>query len=468
MLAELTIIDQSIKRRLAFYSFWEFCLLYDEAFFTRRPFLMQIAEAFQKLYDNYVNGKVLTVSVSMPPRAGKSYITSLFCSWWIAKFPKLCVMRNSCTADLYMDFSYHVRNIIKSDIYKSIFPNIQLCPDRQNITSWSLTTSLNKAYFGSGVGGNIIGSGANIAISDDLYRGIDDAISATYNKKVKRWKQGSHDSRKELNCPEIYIGTRWSINDVIGEAIEREKVDIMIVIPALDENDQSFCEDVNTTKYYLELRNGKNKNLPIDKTIWMAQYMQQPIENEGLLFPLSELKTFNIKDIKEENIEHTSIFIDPADTGGDFYAALQAVIIGDKVFITDVIFNNYGTDINIPASVELAFNSKANYVQIEGNSGWILAGKNVRELIRDRLSDCSVRIVKEYTNKETRIFTQSAWIKHNVYFREDYNTNREYMEFINNVTTYLREGGNKHDDGADVLVMLAEYCIRNLRHLWQA
>ncbi|HMT02703.1 MAG TPA: phage terminase large subunit, partial [Burkholderiales bacterium] len=194
----------------------------------------------------------------------------------------------------------------------------------------------------------------------------------------------------------------------------------------------------------------------------------QPIENEGLLFPLSELKTFNIKDINEENIEHTSIFIDPADTGGDFYAALQAVIIGNKVFIVDVIFNNYGTDINIPASVELAFNCKANYVQIEGNSGWVLAGKNVRELIRDRLENCIVRIVKQSTNKETRIFTQSAWIKYNIYFREDYNINREYMAFINNVTSYLREGGNNHDDGADALVMLAEYCIRNLRHLWQA
>ncbi len=42
------------------------------------------------------------------------------------------------------------------------------------------------------------------------------------------------------------------------------------------------------------------------------------------------------------------------------------------------------------------------------------------------------------------------------------------MAFINNVTSYLREGGNNHDDGADALVMLAEYCIRNLRHLWQA
>jgi predicted phage terminase large subunit-like protein len=467
MLAELTLIDQSIKRRLAFYSFWEFCLWYDEEFFIKRPFLHQVAEAFQDYMIN-ITKAYIKISVSMPPRAGKSYITSLFCAWWLAKFPELSVMRNTCTATLFRKFSYDARNIVRSKKYKQAFPDIQLADDKQNIDGWNLITSKQVAYFGSGVGGTIIGFGANIAITDDLYRNLDDAIIGTYNESVIRWKESAHDSRKEKNCPEIFIGTRWSKRDVIGRAIDGGRIDKQITIPALDKNGKSFCEDVNSTKYYLELRDGNNKSAGIDETIWMAEYMQEPIENKGLLFPLSELKTFNIKDIKEENIEHTSIFIDPADTGGDFYAALQAVIIGDKVFITDVIFNNYGTDINIPASVELAFNSKANYVQIEGNSGWILAGKNVRELIRDRLSDCSVRIVKEYTNKETRIFTQSAWIKHNVYFREDYNTNREYMEFINNVTTYLREGGNKHDDGADVLVMLAEYCIRNLRHLWQA
>lgn len=466
MLAELTLIDQSIQRRLAFYSFWEFCLWYDERLFTRRPFLRTIAEAFQQVYDNYINGKVVTVSVSMPPRAGKSYITSLFCSWWLAKLPELCVMRNSCTADLYMDFSYDVRNIIKSDIYKNTFQYIQLCPDRQNITSWSLTTSLKKAYFGSGVGGNIIGSGANLAISDDLYTGIDDAISPTYNKKVKRWKQGSHDSRKELNCPEIYIGTRWSINDVIGEAIETGKIDIMVVIPALDENDKSFCEDVNTTNYYLELRDGKDKTPPIDKTIWMAQYMQQPIENEGLLFPISELKFFNITEIKKENIEYVLIVIDPADQGGDNYAALQCLVIGSHIFITDVIFNNYGTDINIGESVELAVNSKATAISIENNAGWGLAGKEIRRSLTNRLPDCDVRFVKAIKNKATRILNNSAWIKHNVYFREDYKANKEYNAFMNNVTSYLREGGNKHDDGPDALTMIAQYCDSNLSHLW--
>ena len=60
----------------------------------------------------------------------------------------------------------------------------------------------------------------NIAITDDLYRNLDDAIIGTYNESVIRWKESAHDSRKEKNCPEIFIGTRWSKRDIIGRAID--------------------------------------------------------------------------------------------------------------------------------------------------------------------------------------------------------------------------------------------------------
>ena len=253
MLAKLTLIDQSIKRRLAFYSFWDFCLWYDEAFFIKRTFLHQVAEAFQDLYDKYNKGIAIKISVSMPPRAGKSYITSLFCAWWLAKFPELSVMRNTCTATLFRKFSYDARNIVRSKKYKQVFQDIQLADDKQNIDGWNLITSKQVAYFGSGVGGTIIGFGANIAITDDLYRNLDDAITGTYNESVVRWKESAHDSRKEKNCPEIFIGTRWSKRDIIGRAIDGGRIDNQITIPALDKNCKSFF----TSSSFSEIKRAK-------------------------------------------------------------------------------------------------------------------------------------------------------------------------------------------------------------------
>lgn len=452
-------IDCEIDRLLAKYQFWEFCLWYDREFFEQRQFLRQVADAFQWVYEEYIAGRARRITVSMPPRTGKSYITSLFCAWWLGKLPEQSVMRNACTAKLYRKFSYDVRKIIRSMQWKSVFPGTYLSANQQSVEGWNLEQARQVSYFGAGVGGTIIGFGANLAISDDLYSGMEDALSETYNDTVEMWKQSDHDSRKEKNCPEIFIGTRWTLRDVIGRAIEEGKIDRKVIIPALI-NGKSFCEDVKSTEEYLQLRE------ETDEAIWEAEYMQEPIENKGVLFPLSELKLYDPNQVDLSKSEFAMMQIDPADTGGDFYAAPCAFLIDDRVYIDKVIFNTNGTDSNIPDSVELAVSRRLNQVNVEGNSAWILLGKDIRQKIQERYPDCEVRIIKNTTNKETRILAGSSWVKNHVYFRSDYRDDRQYYAFIRNITGYLREGGNKHDDAPDVLAGLSSFFQSNFSHLW--
>jgi len=49
-------------------------LYYDPAFFFQRQVLKAVADGLQDIAD----GKIKSLSISLPPRAGKSYITSLF------------------------------------------------------------------------------------------------------------------------------------------------------------------------------------------------------------------------------------------------------------------------------------------------------------------------------------------------------------------------------------------------------
>lgn len=436
-------IDESVNRALAALNFWEFCLYLDEPFFTKRSFLKEIAEAFQQIAD----GEILKVSVSMSPRAGKSYITSLFSAWWLGKNPELCVMRNTVTSSLYRKFSYDVRNIIRSKNYQNVFPQIKLAEDKQNIDGWSLTTSKQGAYFGGGVGTNIIGFGANLAITDDLYSGFEQALSETYAEKIMQWKQGSHDSRKEKGCPEIFIGTRWSKNDVIGQAQESGEMDIQITIPAII-NGQSFCEDVKSTEEYLKIKE------EVDETIWEAEYQQEPIEAKGLLFPASELKYF---EPFTTGPEFKFLAIDPADTGGDDTSAPYCDLYGNGIYVSDVLYNTHGTDVNIPALVEKMVTSKINACEIEGVSAWILFGKDVRTKVHARYPNCSIRIINNTTNKQVRILAQSAFIKNHFYFLKEQYWTPEYRKFMKVLTSYLREGGSKKDDAPDSLAMAATY-----------
>lgn len=417
-----------------------------------------MAEAFQVVADEYREGRTIRGSVSMPPRAGKSYITSLYCAWWLGQFPETSVMRNTCTARLYEKFSYNVRDIVRSDKFKQVFPNAVLSPDKQALEGWNLTTAKQVSYFGAGVGGTIIGFGASIAITDDLYKDMADALSPTVQEGVSMWKESAHDSRMERGCPEIFIGTRWSKRDEIGKAIDKG-LDFVIIISALDEDDNSFCEDVNTTEYYRKRRD------EIDEAIWMAEYMQQPVEVKGLLFPESELTFYNPATVTAKT-EHKAVFVDPADKGGDYYAAPLAYLVGDVILIDRVIFSTAGVDVTIPETVDMITSEKVDSVQVEINGGWTLASKDIKKEVHVKHPNCNIRSVSVSTNKETRILTQSSWIKRYVRFREDYRSDKQYSAFMKNLTSYLREGKNAHDDAADVMAQLAEWHKKQFSHLW--
>ena len=171
--AEAAII---LRKREARNNFWAYCLYMDPKFFAKRPFLKLVAEAFMRVFVAYSNNVIYRLAVSMPPRAGKSYITSLFISWMFGHFPEESVMRNTCADPLYNKLSYDTRDIIRSRKYKEVFPEIKLRSDKQNVHGWSLEKARQVSYFGAGVGGTVIGFGASMLdATDALYKSLEDA-----------------------------------------------------------------------------------------------------------------------------------------------------------------------------------------------------------------------------------------------------------------------------------------------------
>ena len=458
-------LDEYINRELAYHLFWEFCLYYDYKFFTERPFLKQVADAFQWVYDEYIQGRARSITVSLPPRAGKSYITSLFSAWWLGKLPELSVMRNSSTGSLYNKLSYDTRKIVRSDAYMLVFPEVVLSADNQKVAGWNLHTSKQLGYFGAGVGGQIIGFGANLAIYDDLYRNLKEALSNERNEEVLSWKGADHNSRKELDCPEIGIGTRWRMNDVIGKEIERGNVDRVFKIPALiqDANGEwrSFCEAVNRTSFYLK------EKRDVDPIIFNAEYMQEPMEAEGLLFPLRDLNLYNPETVKPQELsEYRLGVIDPANQGGDDLSAPAGYLIQNKIYIHDVVYNKQGTDVNEDALYLFIKKNDLHGVRFEGNSAWYLLAGNIRKKLEEGSSNTELRIMQNTTNKHTRILAQAAFIRNHFVFRSDWEDILEYRNFIKNLTSYMATGGAAHDDAPDSCAELAKYFRELLPELW--
>lgn len=433
--------------------FWHYCQHMDPDYFTEGKWhLKLIAEKFQDVAE----GKVKKLAVSMPPRAGKSYITSMFCSWMIGKNPTESIMRNSYAADLAEKFSYDIRQIVQGAKFKEIFPGVRLKGDKKSVSDWAVVQSKQSAYFCAGVGGPITGKGCDLGILDDPLKNIEEALSETVLESKWNWYTSTHLSRFESGCPEIQIATRWSRRDIIGRLTDEWPDDWEVIsIPALNEEGESFCPEVKTTQEFLDI-----KKITED-FIWEAEYMQNPIESKGLLYPVEELKRFRLDEVKDRQADAILGFTDTADEGADSFCTLIGKKIGEYTYWTDAIFTQDPVEITEPLLAGLIVDTKCELMQIESNNGGRLFANNVRKLVKDRGSHCIVASKYTTQNKETRILLNSGYVKEYFYFRNDYASGSDYDKFMRQLTGYVKLGKNKHDEAPDVATMSAEY-IRGL------
>lgn len=449
LLKEAAAAREILRRKAAEGDVWSFLLYMDTPFFSRRPFLKKIACAFQRLHDKYADGKVWKLAVSMPPRAGKSYTTTLFITFMIGRFPRESVMRNCCTATLYDTFSRATLRIMKSDKFAKVFPKVKLREGYQNIGGWAVEDAIMSSYFGAGVGGSVIGHGATmLAITDDLYRSLEDAMSETINNSIISWKSAVHDSRLSYKTCVLDIGTRWRKCDVLGILEEQGKYDEIVRIPALDENDRSFCEEVKTTEQYLEMRE------TLDRVIWAAEYQQSPVDSVGLLYD----RPFRTYDGNPPDATYmkTYMICDPSDTGKDSLCTLVIADRPDGCYVRDILHTQDNADITIPKVAEMCKIWSVDECFIEKNSMGRIFMVDV-----ERISRISKNYKTQFTafhtklNKDVRIFTRAVEVNNLLIFPHDW-ANR-WPSFYREVTNRSREGGETHDDAPDACTMAIEH-----------
>jgi hypothetical protein len=123
-------------------------------------------KVMSKKFEDIAEGRLKRLIICMPPRHTKSEFASyLLPSWFLGKFPGKKVIQSSNTADLAVGFGRKVRNLVDSEQYAKVFPNVGLRSDSKAAGRWS--TNHNGEYFAIGVGGTVTGKGADLLIIDD-------------------------------------------------------------------------------------------------------------------------------------------------------------------------------------------------------------------------------------------------------------------------------------------------------------
>jgi predicted phage terminase large subunit-like protein len=237
-----------------------------------------------KKFEDIANGKLKRLIINMPPRHTKSEFGSyMLPAWFLGRDPAKKIIQCSNTAELAVGFGRKVRNLVGSEQYARIFPNVNLRSDSKAAGRWS--TNANGEYFAIGVGGTVTGKGADLLIIDDPHSEQEAAIASTNPEvydKVYEWYSSGPRQRLQPGGAIIVIMTRWSKKDLTGRilksAIEKdgdewETIDFPAILPS----GRALWPQFWDIKELEVLR----EELPVAK--WNAQYQQQPTSEEGAL-----------------------------------------------------------------------------------------------------------------------------------------------------------------------------------------
>ena len=430
----------------------------------RRDVLLPIVNAMQDLVDD----KLDLLTISLPPGTGKTTLGIFFLTWVMGKYPDQPNLASAHSGMLTRGFFDGAMQIIKDPdyLFKDVFPYI----DSVQPNSKEETIDLGKRHRFStltcrAINASLTGATRceKILYCDDLCSGIEEALSK--ERLDSLWIKYTNDlkSRKKKGAKEIHIATRWSVHDVIGR-LEREYGESdrakFISVPALNDDGESnfnYKFDVGfDTAYFLDMQSN------LDDASWRALYMNEPIEREGLLYNEDELRRyFELPDREPEAIWAVC---DTKDKGSDYAVCPIAYQYGNDYYIVDCVCDNSNPEV-VEARIEnLLIKHKPHLAQFESNSAGGRVAKDIQEHIK--VKGCRTKIVTKWTtaNKETKIITNSPFVKDRFLFLDDslYERKSDYGRMMNMLCSYTLAGKNKHDDSPDALSMLSEFVQKTI------
>lgn len=280
LLAELEKLAELKSRKLCQNNFIAFVKEVWPTFIAGRHHA-KMAEAFERV----ARGECKRLIINMPPRHTKSEFASyLLPAWFLGKFPHKKVIQCSHTAELAVGFGRKVRNLVDTEAYHDIFPELQLSADSKAAGRWN--TSKMGDYFAIGVNGAVTGKGADLLIVDDPHSEQEAALAEVnpdiYDKTYE-WYTSGPRQRLQPGGSIIIVMTRWSKRDLTGQILKDSMANDsigeweVIEFPAILPSDKPLWPEFWELDELLKVK----RDVPNSK--WMAQYQQNPVSESAAI-----------------------------------------------------------------------------------------------------------------------------------------------------------------------------------------
>ena len=236
-----------------------------------------IAEKLERV----ARGELKRLIINMAPRHTKSEFASfLFPAWMMGKNPSMKIIQATHTTELAVNFGRKTKNLIDSDEFKTVFPEVKLAADSKASGRWD--TSRGGMYYAVGVGSNLAGRGGDLVIIDDPHS-EQTAMSNSGFDDAWDWYTGGPRQRLQPGGSIVLVQTRWSEKDMTGQLLRAMAKDELadqwevVELPAIFDDGTSCWPEF----WSLEDLTAVRASIPPSK--WNAQYQQRPTGEENAI-----------------------------------------------------------------------------------------------------------------------------------------------------------------------------------------
>ena len=435
-------------------------LLHPDFFKPEREYqdvlLNTIQAAYEKKLINPKTGKPYRILIiNLPPGYGKSYSVSHFITWAYGKNIKHKVITVSYNGIIAPEFSKTVRGMVQEEqieqdensyVCTSFFPDVKIKYGDAAVMKWSLENSYSS-YLATSFDGTVTGMRGDIVIIDDPIKNDKEAVNEDVKNGHYNYYKNTLKSRMLPDALQIIVQTRWATDDLAGRLLaEYPDKCYELKITALDENDKSTCEDLYPTADLLDKRE------TIEEHIWLANYMQEPIDKKGALY--GTFKTYDVVD--PDRFEHVINYTDTADEGADFLCSISGGVIDRYGYVTDIYYTDDGMEVTEPETARRLADNNVREAAIESNNGGRGFPRNVKEQLKKlKCKKCTIGWFHQSKNKKTRILVNATNVMDQIIMPADWK--KRWPEFARHIEKYQRKGKNDHDDAEDALTGFVEF-----------
>ena len=396
-------------------------------------------------------------------------LEKFFCSWVMGRNPDDYNLFFSHSSEITRMFFDGVKDIITNDTeyrYSEIFPtvfiqNTNAKAETLNLNSYKPFASLQCTSVGAKNSGKVRAN--RYLFCDDLIGGIEEALNKALLDKL--WRVYGTDARqRKLNekVKEIHIATRWSVHDVIGRLQVIYKGNNRARFIAIPDIDSETGKSNFEYKYNgMSVEFFHDQELTMDDITYRCLYKNDPIEREGVLYHLDELRRYLTLPLRESDAIYS--IGDVKNKGTDFMIFPVLMQYGDDYYCVDCVCDD-NTDFGVQEQnvASLLFRNKVQQSEFESNNGGDRFAYNVDTKLKQMGGITNITTKFTETNKETRIIVNADWVKKHVIFKDEslYTAKEDYGVMMSWLGRYSIVGKNEHDDVPDAFANAALYLTR--------